>query len=167
MINLLITIFLYIDIHSWFTNRVSNVLSYMSILLLYYCCITFSQHMPVPRPESVILLSQKILFFWLLTTNYCWPFFGFMSLINRISRNKCRVHPMFPPTIHHILLSYFCVANLAVFSPRLVHSSICRGFSLTDNSFSIITVWLGHNSCAPFSITYALVLLVCQSCYLC
>lgn len=126
MINLLITFFLYIDIHSWFTNRVSNVLSYMSILLLYYCCYFLPAYMPVPRSESVILLSQIILFFWWLTTNY-WlqstaGLFQFYvpvlkNVLNRISRNKCRVHPMFPPTIHHILPSYFCVANLAVFPP--------------------------------------------------
>lgn len=114
--------------------------------------------------QTAVRSSQSVIFLLcphcvlLLIRNYSWSYrlcSGLWSCTNVNNINEWNIKKKVPNTsyIHtHPLLSSFCIADPAIYLPCGVHSSICGGFSLTDNSFSIITVWLGHNSCAPLSI---------------
>lgn len=134
----------------------------------------YSIWITVPKSESVIFLLfpypgsilQKLLLglVLFLFVVLCLPAYKSRS---RISRNKCRVHPIFPPTVHYIFLKPLLCCRPCWFFLCVVHSSLWSGFSLTDNLFSIITVWLGNNSYALLSITCPPVQLACQSCHVC
>lgn len=68
-----------------------------------------------------------------------------------------------PPTNRHFCLNccfLWCLRTCWFLS--VLHSSICGVFCLTDNSFSVICVCLGQNTCAPLPVTCPPVLLACQ-----